>query len=242
MDVKNAFLQGGLEDEVYMHPPPGLEDLVKPGNVLRLKKTIYGLKQSHIAWYNKLSTTLNGRGVRKSELDHTLFTLAGPSGIIFILVYVDYLIITGSDKAGIQATKDFLKSVFDIQDLGEMEYFLGIEICISKEGVFISQRNYTLDVLKGAGKLEGKTDKTPLEDRYKVLLEGETEENQLFEEAKMYRKMVGKLVYLTITRPDICFLVNQISQYMQTPKMHHWNMVDRILRYLNGSPGQGVWM
>ena len=114
MDVKNAFLQGELEDEVYMYPPPGLEHLVKPGNVLRLKKAIYGLKQSPRAWYRKLSTTLNGRGFRKSELDHTLFTLSSPSGIIVILVYVDDLIITGSDKAGIQATKDFLKSVFDI--------------------------------------------------------------------------------------------------------------------------------
>ena len=242
MDVKNAFLQGELEDEVYMYPPPGLEHLVKPGNVLRLKKAIYGLKQSPRAWYRKLSTTLNGRGFRKSELDHTLFTLSSPSGIIVILVYVDDLIITGSDKAGIQATKDFLKSVFDIKDLGEMKYFLGIEICRSKEGLFMSQRKYTMDMLKEAGVLGGKIAKTPLEEGYKVLLEGEIEENQLFEDAKLYRKMVGKLIYLTITRPDLCFAVNQVSQHMQAPKVHHWKMVDRILRYLSGTQGQGVWM
>ncbi|KAL0641176.1 hypothetical protein Bca4012_102550 [Brassica carinata] len=167
MDVKNAFLQGELEDEVYMHPPPGLEHLVKPGNVLRLKKAIYGFKQSPRAWYRKLSTTLNGRGFRKSELDHTLFTLTGPSG---------------------------------------------------------------------------KIAKTPLEEGYKVLREGEVEEKQLFEDPKLYRKMVGKLIYLTITRPDICFAVNQVSQHMQAPKVHHWKMVDRILRYLSGTVGQGVWM
>ncbi|KAL0641299.1 hypothetical protein Bca4012_102867 [Brassica carinata] len=199
MDVKNAFLQG---------------------NVLRLKKAIYGLKQSPRAWYRKLSTTLNGRGFRKSELDHTLFTLTGPSGSIVILVYVDDLIITGSDKAGIQATKEFLKSVFDIKDLGEMKYFLGIEICRSKEGLFMSQRKYTMDMLKETDVLGGKIAKTPLE-------EG---------------KMVGKLIYLTITRPDICFAVNQVSQHMQAPKVHHWKMVDRILRYLSGTSGQGVWM
>ncbi|KAL0641513.1 hypothetical protein Bca4012_102924 [Brassica carinata] len=199
MDVKNAFLQG---------------------NVLRLKKAIYGLKQSPRAWYRKLSTTLNGRGFRKSELDHTLFTLVGPSGIIVVLVYVDDLIITGSDKAGIKATKEFLKSVFDIKDLGEMKYFLGIEICRSKEGLFMSQRKYTMDMLKETGVLGGKIAKTPLE-------EG---------------RMVGKLIYLTITRPDICFAVNQVSQHMQAPKVHHWKMVDRILRYLSGSHGQGVWM
>ncbi|WZZ35042.1 hypothetical protein YC2023_018443 [Brassica napus] len=242
MDVKNAFLQGELEDEVYMLPPPGLEHLVKPGNVLRLKKAIYGLKQSPGAWYRKLSTTLNGRGFRKSELDHTLFTLTGPSGIIVILVYVDDLIITGSDKAGIQATKEFLKSVFDIKDLGEVKYFLGIEICRSKEGLFMSQRKYTMDMLKETDVLGGKIAKTTLEEGYKVLREGEVEEKQLFEDPKLYRKMVGKLIYLTITRPDICFAVNQVSQHMQAPKVHHWKMVDRILRYLSGTAGQGVKM
>ncbi|KAL0745047.1 hypothetical protein Bca101_100892 [Brassica carinata] len=242
MDVKNAFLQGELEDEVYMLPPPGLEHLVKPGNVLRLKKAIYGLKQSPRAWYRKLSTTLNGRGFRKSELDHTLFTLVTPSGIIVILVYVDDLIITGSDKAGIKATKEFLKSVFDIKDLGEMKYFLGIEICRSKEGLFMSQRKYTLDLLKGAGAYGGKTARMPMEDGYKVPREGEIEDSKPFHDPKLYRKLVGKLIYLTITRPDICFAVNQVSQHMQLPKEHHWHMVERLLMYLNGSPDQGVWM
>ena len=101
MDVKNAFLQGELEDEVYMRPPPGMEEMVKPGNVLRLRKAIYGLKQSPRAWYHKLSTTLNGRGFVKSQADHTLFTLTSKQVIVVILVYVDDIIITGCDKEGI---------------------------------------------------------------------------------------------------------------------------------------------
>ncbi|KAL0641199.1 hypothetical protein Bca4012_102625 [Brassica carinata] len=242
MDVKNAFLQGELEDEVYMHPPPGLEHLVKRGNVLRLKKAIYGLKQSPRAWYNKLSTTLNGRGFKKSELDHTLFTLTTPSGMIALLVYVDDIIITGSDKEGIIATKEFIKSMFEIKDLGEMKYFLGIEICRSKEGLFMSQRKYTLDLLKGAGAYGGKTARMPMEDGYKVPREGEIEDSKPYQDPKLYRKLVGKLIYLTISRPDICFAVNQVSQHMQVPKEHHWRMVERILMYLNGSPDQGVWM
>ncbi|WZZ27559.1 hypothetical protein YC2023_010960 [Brassica napus] len=242
MDVKNAFLQGELEDEVYMYPPPGLEHLVKKGNVLRLKKAIYGLKQSPRAWYNKLSTTLNGRGFKKSELDHTLFTLTTPSGMIALLVYVDDIIITGSDKEGIIATKEFLKSMFEIKDLGEMKYFLGIEICRSKEGLFMSQRKYTLDLLKDAGAYGGKTARMPMEDGYKVPREGEIEDSKSYQDPKLYRKLVGKLIYLTITRPDICFAVNQVSQHMQVPKEHHWRMVERILMYLNGSPDQGVWM
>ncbi|KAL0641599.1 hypothetical protein Bca4012_102628 [Brassica carinata] len=242
MDVKNAFLQGELEDEVYMYPPPGLDHLVKKGNVLRLKKAIYGLKQSPRAWYNKLSTTLNGRGFRKSELDHTLFTLTTPSGMVALLVYMDDIIITGSDKEGIKATKEFLKSMFEIKDLGEMKYFLGIEICRSKEGLFMSQRKYTLDLLKDAGAYGGKTARMPMEDGYKVPREGEIEDSKPFHDPKLYRKLVGKLIYLTITRPDICFAVNQVSQHMQVPKEHHWRMVERLLMYLNGSAGLGVWL
>ncbi|KAL0641339.1 hypothetical protein Bca4012_103089 [Brassica carinata] len=185
-----------------MHPPPGLEHLVKKGNVLRLKKAIYGLKQSPRAWYNKLR----------------------------------------SDKEGIIATKEFLKSMFEIKDLGEMKYFLGIEICRSKEGLFMSQRKYTLDLLKGAGAYGGKTARMPMEDGYKVPREGEIEDSKPYQDPKLYRKLVGKLIYLTITRPDICFAVNQVSQHMQVPKEHHWRMVERILMYLNGSPDQGVWM
>ena len=242
MDVKNAFLQGELEDEVYMHPPPGLEHLVKKGNVLRLRKAIYGLKQSPRAWYNKLSTTLNGRGFRKSELDHTLFTLTTSSGIVVLLVYVDDIIITGSDKEGIKATKEYLKASFEIKDLGEMKYFLGIEICRSKEGLFMSQRKYVIDLLKGADAYGGKTAKMPMEDGYKVPREGEIEDSKPFHDPKLYRKLVGKLIYLTITRPDVCFAVNQVSQHMQVPKEHHWRMVERILMYLNGTTGLGVWM
>ncbi|KAG7552293.1 Integrase catalytic core [Arabidopsis thaliana x Arabidopsis arenosa] len=241
MDVKNAFLQGELEEEVYMRPPPGLEDKEAPGKVLKLNKAIYGLKQSPRAWYHKLSTTLLGRGFKRSEADHTLFTLPSQEGIVVILVYVDDIIISGNDKVGIQDTKDFLKSVFDIKDLGELKYFLGIEVCRSKEGLFLSQRKYTLDLLDEVGKLGAKPAKTPLEDDYKARRKGE-HDNKPFEDPTKYRRLVGKLIYLTITRPDICFAVNVVSQQMQAPTQHHWNMVNRILKYLKGAPGQGIWM
>ncbi|KAG7530454.1 Reverse transcriptase RNA-dependent DNA polymerase, partial [Arabidopsis thaliana x Arabidopsis arenosa] len=237
----NAFLQGELEEEVYMKPPPGLEDHNAPGKVFKLKKAIYGLKQSPRAWYHKLSTTLLDRGFKKSEADNTLFTLPSKEGIVVILVYVDDIIISGNDKVGIQETKAFLKSVFDIKDLGELKYFLGIEVCRSKEGLFLSQRKYTLDLLSQVGKLGAKPAKTPLEDDYKANRKGELD-NKPFEDVTQYRRLVGKLIYLTITRPDICFAVNVVSQHMQAPTLHHWNMVTRILKYLKGAPGQGIWM
>ena len=95
--------------------------------------------------------------------------------------------------------------------------------------IILVQRQYTVDLLKDAKKLGEKSSKTPLEDAYKVLLKGEIKDNQKFEDAKLYRRMAGKLIYLTITRPYICFAVNQVSQHMQAPKLHHWNMVDKIL-------------
>ena len=249
MDVKNAFLQGELAEEVYMRPPPGLDNSITQGKVLRLRKAIYGLKQSPRAWYHKLSSTLKGRGFKRSESDHTLFTLHSAKGIIVVLIYVDDLIISGNDKDGIQHTKAFLKTIFDIKDLGELKYFLGIEICRSTDGLFLSQRKYTLDLLSETGKLGVKPAKTPLEDGYKVKRKGENtagEEkdpsNEPYDDPLQYRRLVGKLIYLTITRPDLCFAVNQVSQHMQTPTIYHWKMVERILRYLKGSPGQGIWM
>ncbi|XP_019089187.1 PREDICTED: uncharacterized protein LOC109127988 [Camelina sativa] len=224
-----------------MRPPPGLEDTIGPGKVFKLRKAIYGLKQSPRAWYHKLSSTLLDKGFRRSEADHTLFTYPSQRGNIVILIYVDDIIISGNDKVGIQDTKQYLRSIFDIKDLGELKYFLGIEVCRSEEGVFLSQRKYTLDLLKDVGKLGARPVETPLEEKYKSNRKGESNE-ALFEDVKQYRRLVVKLIYLTITRPDICFAVNQVSQHMQKPTVLHWEMVSRILKYLKGAPGQGIWM
>ncbi|XP_024006661.1 uncharacterized protein LOC112083345, partial [Eutrema salsugineum] len=159
-----------------------------------------------------------------------------------LIGYVDDLIISGNDKVGIQETKDYLHSVFDIKDLGELKYFLGIEVCRSKEGLFLSQRKYARDIVHDAGLKDAKPARTPLEDAYKAHQQGENEAESLFDDPKLYRRTVGKLIYLTITRPDLCFAVNQVSQHMQAPSTYHWNMVNRILRYLKGTLEQGIWM
>ncbi|XP_048599616.1 uncharacterized mitochondrial protein AtMg00810-like [Brassica napus] len=144
---------------------------------------------------------------KKAVTSMLLFTI-NQQGIIVILIYVDDIIHTGSDKEEIISTKAFLKATFDIKDLGELKYLLGIEMCRSKEGLFLSQRKYTLDLLNEAGDLGGRAAKTPLEEGYKVMRKGETEDKS-YEDVKHYRRMVGKLIYLTITRPDVCFAVNQ---------------------------------
>ncbi|KAG7556886.1 Integrase catalytic core [Arabidopsis suecica] len=211
MDVKNAFLQGELEEE------------------------------SPRAWYHKLSSTLLANGFKKSHSDHTLFTKQDNQGIVVVLVYVDDLIISGSNKEGIQAIKSSLHSAFDIKDLGVLKYFLGIEVCRSKEGLFLSQRKYALDLLKLTGKLGAKPVDTPLEQGYKVNRKGEKDDTP-YHCPEQYRRLVGKLIYLTYTRPDLSFAVNQVAQHMQTPTVYHWGLVERILRYIKGSPGKGIWM
>ncbi|CAA7026211.1 unnamed protein product [Microthlaspi erraticum] len=241
MDVKNAFLQGELDEEVYMTSPQCLEHIVKSGKFLKLRKPISGLKQSPRVWYRKLSITLLDRGFKRSEADHTLFTLQRKEVIVVILIYVDDMIISGNEKVGIQETKSYLQSVFEIKDLGTLKYFLGIEVCRARKGLFISQRKYILDLLNEVCKKNAKPAKTPLEDSYKTH-QGEIGDNELFHDPKLYRQIVGKLIYLTLTGPDICFDVNQISHHIQVPKKYHWEMVDRILRYLKGTSGQGIWM
>ncbi|KAL1190135.1 Retrovirus-related Pol polyprotein from transposon RE2 [Cardamine amara subsp. amara] len=196
MDVKNAFLQGDLKEEVYMVPPEGVS--MGDNKVCKLKKAIYGLKQSPRAWYHKLSGCLLENGFRRSESDHTLFTAQDENGIVAVLIYVDDIIVTGDNFDGIKRTKGLLKESFEIKDLGELKYFLGIEVCKFVDGLFLSQRKYVLDLLEETGKLGVRPAKTPIQESYKVCPEGEP-----LLEVKQYQRLVGKLIYLTITRPDI---------------------------------------
>ncbi|XP_019098362.1 PREDICTED: uncharacterized protein LOC109131651, partial [Camelina sativa] len=203
------------------------------------------------AWYHKLSSTLRAHGFKRSEADHTLFTLRSANGLVVVLIYVDDIIISGDDKEGIDTTKALLNTSFDIKDLGALKYFLGIEISRSPEGLFLSQRKYTLDLLHETGKHGAKPVSTPLEEGYQVKRKGEMKPTPNAPATKLadpyadpgrYRRLVGKLIYLKITRPDLCYAVNQVSQHMQAPTNFDWNTVERIMCYLKGSPGQGVWM
>jgi Reverse transcriptase (RNA-dependent DNA polymerase) len=238
MDVKNAFLQENLEEEVYMTLPPGHKNESNPSQVCKLKKAIYGLKQSPRAWYAKLSLSLLKIKFFKSTVDSSMFIKHSQNIIIIILLYVDDIIITGNNNEEIKEIKQYLKREFDIKDLGKLSYFLGIEIAHSSKGLFLSQRKYVLNLLKETGKLGAKPASTPMETNIKLGIDnGET-----LSDIGQYQRMVGKLIYLTVTRPDIAFVVSVISQFMHAPCTSHLSAVDRILRYLKGTPGQGIWM
>jgi Reverse transcriptase (RNA-dependent DNA polymerase) len=153
LDVKNAFLQRVLEEEVYMLIPPGHKEENNSNFVCKLKKSIYGLKQSPRAWYEKLSSYLISCGFITSKADSSLFVNLDKYDTTIILVYVDNIIITGNNLEKIRQVKKQLRKNFDIKDLGLLKYFLGIEIAHSPKGLFISQRKYIIDLLKETGKL-----------------------------------------------------------------------------------------
>jgi Reverse transcriptase (RNA-dependent DNA polymerase) len=238
MDVKNAFLQGTLEEEVYMNVPPGhkLENI--PNLACRLKKSIYGLKQSPRAWYGKLSQFLISCNFKVSDADNSLFIKFLENCIVVILVYVDDIITIGNNSLEINNIKKNLKKIFDIKDLGKLKYFLGIEVAHSSKGLFLCQRKYILDLLKETGKLGCKPAKTPININAKL----NSQDGETLEDINQYQRLVGKLIYLTVTRPDISFAVSLVSQFMHAPKTPHLDAINRILRYLKGTPGKGIWM
>ena len=142
-------------------------------------------------------------------------------------MYVDDIVITMSDFKGISSLKSFLQSQFHTNELGMLRYFLGIEVMRSKYGIFLSQRKYVLDILYKTGKLGVKRCSSPMVPSIHLTREGET-----FEDPKRYRRLVGKLNYLIVTRPDIAHSVNVLSQYMSTPTIDYWVAVEQILCYL----------
>ena len=203
----------------------------------RLRRSLYGLKQSPRAWFGRFSSVVQEFGMLRSTADHSVFYHHNSSGqCIYLVVYVDDIVITGSDQDGIQKLKQHFFTYFQTKDLGKLKYFLGIEIAQSSFGVVISQRKYALDILEETGMLDCKLVDTPMDPNVKLVL-GQRES---LGDPGRYRRLIGKLNYLIITRPDISFPVSVVSQFLQSPCDSHWDAVIRILRYIKSTPGQGV--
>ena len=235
MDVKNAFLNGDLSEEVYMQPPPGLS--VESNKVCHLRRALYGLKQAPRAWFAKFSSTIFRLGYTASPYDSALFLRRTDKGTILLLLYVDDMIITGDDLSGIQELKDFLSQQFEMKDLGHLNYFLGLEITHSTDGLYITQAKYASNLLSQAGLTDSKTVDTPVElNAHLTPLGGKPLSNP-----SLYRRLVGSLVYLTVTRSDISYAVHQVSQYLSAPRSTHYAAVLRILRYLKGTIFHGLF-
>jgi hypothetical protein len=214
MDVKNAFLNGDLSEEVYMQPPPGLS--YSPDKVCRFHRALYDLKQAPQVWFAKFSSTVSRLGFFISSYDSTLFLHRTGKGTILLLLYVDDMIITGDDLSGIQELKDFLSQNFEMKDLGHLSYFLGLEIMATSTGFFhkssdygfyLTQAKYTSDLLSRAGLTNHKIVDTPIELNAHLT----PSSGELLPDPSLYQQLVGSLVYLTVTRPEISFAVHQVS-------------------------------
>ncbi|WJZ95109.1 hypothetical protein VitviT2T_013901 [Vitis vinifera] len=163
MDVNNAFLHGDLHEEIYMSPPLGLRRQEEENLVCRLHKSLYGLKQASCQWFAKFSEAIQSTGYAQSRADYSLFTRKQGKSFTALLIYVDDILITGNDPVSIATTKKFLHSHFHLKDLGDLKYFLGIEVSTSKNGIFISQRKYALEIIEDAGLLGTAPIDTPME-------------------------------------------------------------------------------
>jgi hypothetical protein len=235
LDIHNAFLNGVLDEEVYMKQPPGFVDSALPGHVCRLHKSLYGLKQAPRAWYTRLNDFLLSIGFRASKVDTSLFIFSVGSDICYLLVYVDDILLTGNNVVLLQRLIRLLSSEFKLRDLGDVHYFLGVEVQTTSMGLMLCQHKYTLDILTRAGMLSCKPVDTPISASKATIMP-----DSLFPDATRFRQLVGALQYLTFTRPDICFAVNRVCQFMHAPTESHWAAVKRILRYLRGTASHGL--
>ncbi|KAK8919208.1 hypothetical protein KSP39_PZI021074 [Platanthera zijinensis] len=227
-DIKNAFLNGDLEEEVYMDIPPGLVIKGSERKVCRVLKALYGLKQSPRAWFRRLYKFMMKLGYIQSQADHTLFIKRKGNLISILIVYVDDIIITGDYLEEIIHLKEQLSREFEVKDLGKLRYFLGIEVARSQQGIFISQRKYTLDLLEETGMLGCAPVDTPIEANHRI--DADTGGEKV--DASKYQRLVGRLIYLSHTRPDITYAVGVLSRYMHSPSIRHQQAAFRVLRYL----------
>ncbi|CAM8971500.1 unnamed protein product [Rhodiola kirilowii] len=237
LDVDNAFLHGTLDEEVYMKLPIGFYKKEKAaGQVCKLVKSLYGLKQASRQWFAKFSEAITEFGFQRSQNDYSLFTMKKNGDFLILLVYVDDVIITGTSHNLISEVKQYIHDKFRIKDLGLLKYFLGLEVARSDAGIFLNQRKYALELLEEHNLLQCKPAKTPLNLKHNLSLSSEA----LLPDPLPYRKLVGKLIYMSITRPDLAYSIHILSRYMQKPTEEHLRAALRLLRFIKRAPAQGI--
>ncbi|KAJ9547854.1 hypothetical protein OSB04_020397 [Centaurea solstitialis] len=237
MDIKNAFLNGKLNEEVYVAQPPGFVDPKFPDHVYKLNKALYGLKQAPRAWYDTLSTFLLSKGFVRGKIDSTLFLKKYPKHILLVQIYVDDIIFGSTNPKLCEKFELLMKSEYKMSMMGELTFFLGLQIKQSEKGIFINQGKYVHEMLKKFDLTSCTPMKTPMAPP--LSLDKDSKGKPV--DVTLYRGMIGSLLYLTASRPDIMYSTCLCARYQAEPKESHLTAVKRIFRYLKGTPNMGLW-
>jgi hypothetical protein len=245
MDVKTTFLHGDLEEEIYMKQPEGFMVKGKKELVCRLKKSLYGLKQSPRMWYQKFDTYIRGLGFTRSKEDHCVYFKLIGDRVIYLVLYVDDMLLIGNDKEIIQDLKTQLFSKFDMKDLGAANYILGMEIKRDRANrkLWLNQRKYVETILQRFNMQDSKPVNVPIPVGVKLSAEQcpKTQEEEEDMSRVPYASAVGSLMYAMVcTRPDIAHAVGVLSRFMSNPGKEHWTAVKRVFRYLRGTSNYGL--
>ncbi|KAM7488108.1 hypothetical protein LguiB_025592 [Lonicera macranthoides] len=238
LDVKSAFLHGELNEEVFVEQPRGYEHKGEEQKVYKLKKALYGLKQAPRACYSRIESYFVKEGFERCNYEPTLFIKTEKGGkILIVSLYVDDLIFTGNDESMFAEFKRSMMREFDMTDLGKMRYFLGLEVLQRPNGVYISQKKYASEVLERFGMDKSNPVHNPIVPGFKL----SKYEEGVKVSGIFYKQIIGSLMYLTATRPDLMFVVSLLSRYMECPTELHLQAAKRVLRYLKGTTNFGVF-
>nr|GEZ55218.1 putative ribonuclease H-like domain-containing protein [Tanacetum cinerariifolium] len=237
MDVKSAFLYETIEEEVYVCQPPRFEDPNHPDKVYKVVKAIYGLHQAPRAWYETLANYLLENGLQRGKIDQTLFIKRQKGDILLVQIYIDDIIFGATNKDLCKSFEKLTKDKFQTSSMGELTFFLGLQVKQNNDGIFISQDKYVAEILRKFRLTKGKSASTPIDTEKPLLKDPDGEDVDVH----TYRSMISSLMYLTSSRPDIMFAVCACARFQVTPKVSHLHAVKRIFRYLKGKTHLGLW-
>jgi hypothetical protein len=237
MDVKSAFLNGDLSEKVYMEQPEGFKLTDNPDLVCKLKKDLYGLKQAPRAWYHRLDTYLKDKGLKRGTTDISLYIKIEDNNFLIVLVYVDDIIFRCNKDPLVQWFSSAMESEFEMSMIGELSFFLGLQITQRSEGMFISQEKYLREMLKRLQMEDSKPVGTPMVTGCKLTKDDDSPDV----DQRSYRSMIGSLLYITVSRPDIMYVVEMVGRYQSAPKQSHLQAIKRIFMYLKEIMAYGLW-
>jgi len=241
MDVKTAFLNGNLEEDIYMQQPEGFVKKGEQNKVCKLQRSLYGLKQAGRAWYQMIDNTLIQMGFKRTHADNCIYVFNKDGVLMIMAIYVDDLIMLANNLQSLNALKAELGRKFEMKDLGEAHFCLGIQIVRNraKKTISINQRQYIENILKRFNMSDCKPVGTPMDANTKFFKKSDDNDGGCDE--KLYQQAIGSLMYAMLgTRPDTAFAVGALSRFNSNPGRLHWQAVKRVFRYLQGTKGHSL--